>query len=50
MQRRGVTPVLASVQILALLLESNLWRGTLLSEVQLWRRTVHDVLRIIGFE
>ncbi|KAK9906527.1 hypothetical protein WJX75_003370 [Coccomyxa subellipsoidea] len=38
------------VMILVLLVESGLWRDTLLSEVQLWRRTVHEILRIIGFE
>lgn len=31
------------MQILVLLVESGLWRDTLLSEVQLWRRTVHEI-------
>ena len=46
----GIIPVLASVQILVLLVESGLWRDTLLSEFQLWSDTVHEILRIIGYE
>lgn len=40
----------ASAQILVLLIESGLWRDVLWGEVQLWRGTVHEVLRMIGLE